>query len=188
MNVIHCLHNQRPSVFYRFRQSLDDYIVHRHGTDVDFPDNRAMLEAILNCKFVFGSGGVVDEDRHFWFKPWRNAIYCEGTPEAVKEIVMFVDGFVHWYSTIREGGKEDFPDAVLLRIEVPDAFHIDFDEAIEQGEPPQVDCQFSMKTYKDDASARVTDTPPPCYPARLLVATIGGASKNTVSIVWSGNA
>ena len=122
MNVIHCLHNQNPSVFYRFKQTLEEYIALRHETDADFPDNRAMLEAALQCKFVFGKGEVVDEDRHVLFIPWRNAIYCESDPEAVKEIVMFVDGFVHWYSSVRDGGKEEFPDAIKMRIEVPDAF------------------------------------------------------------------
>ena len=29
--------------------------------------------------------------------------------------------------------------------------------------------------------------PPPCYPARLVVATIEASSTSTVSIVWSGN-
>ena len=35
--------------------------------------------------------------------------------------------------------------------------------------------------------AKVTEVPPPCYPASLLVATIEAPSKNSISIVWSGN-
>ena len=49
-----------------------------------------------------------------------------------------------------------------------------------------MDCQFFL-AYPEDRKTKVTDSPPPCFPARMLVATIEAVSKNAVSIVWSGN-
>ncbi len=95
MKVIHCLRDQRPSVFYRCFQTLEECIAQRHGTDADFPDNRSVLEAMLRCKFVFNKGEIVDEDRNFLYKAWRSAIYCDGDQASVKQILMFVDGFLH---------------------------------------------------------------------------------------------
>ena len=74
MKVIHLIHEQRPSVFHRFYATLEEYIAERHGTDADFPDNRAVLEAMLRCKFVFTKGEIVDEDCHLLYKAWRSAI------------------------------------------------------------------------------------------------------------------
>ena len=49
-----------------------------------------------------------------------------------------------------------------------------------------MDWQFSL-AYPEDRKTKVTDAPPPCFPARTLVAKIEAVSKNAVSIVWSGN-
>ena len=126
---------------------------------------------MLRCKFVFTKGEIVDEDRHFLYKAWRSAIYCDGDEAAVKQVLMLVDGFVHWYTTDRNGSKDEFEETVKLQIELPSEFKLDFEDAPAEGEVPEMDCEFSV-SYKDTPTAKVTDLPPPCYPARMLVATI----------------
>ena len=186
MKVIHCIHDQRPSVFHRFYATLEEYIAERHGTDDEFPDNRSLLEAMLRCRFVWTKGDILDEDRHCLYKAWRSAIYCDGDEAAVKQVLMFVDGFVHWYTTDRNGSKDEFEETVKMQRELPSEFKLDFEDAHAEGEVPEMDCEFSV-SYKDKPTAKVTDVHPPCYPARILVATIEAPCKGTVSIVWRGN-
>ena len=45
-------------------------------------------------------------------------MYCDGDEASVKQILMFVDSFVHWYTTVRDGGKEEFAKGVKLQIEL----------------------------------------------------------------------
>ena len=56
LKVIHLLHEHRPSVFYKMKGKLDEYIAYRHQVDADFPESRAQLEGRLGCKFVFHNG------------------------------------------------------------------------------------------------------------------------------------
>ena len=186
LKVIHCLHEQKPSVFFQFWRKLDKYIEYRHAEDPDFPDKRNMVEAILRCKFMFNKGDVKDEDGHCLFKPWRSAVYCDGDKECVKQLLMFLDGFVHWYSRLTDEGQDEFVEPLKLDIELPVGFSLDFETPPEEGEPQEMDCQFSL-SYPEDRKTKVTDSPPPCFPARMLVATIEAVSKNAVSIVWRGN-
>jgi hypothetical protein len=186
MKVIHCLHEQKPSVFFQFSKKLSNYIEYRHAEDPEFPDNKSIVELALRCKFVHNKGEPMDEDRHFLFKSWRNAIYCEGDKECVKQLVMFLDGFVHWYSCLTDAGQEEFPTTPKLDIELPVEFNIDFADAPEQDDDKEMDCEFAV-SHPENPTANVFDSPPPCFPARLVVATIEPVSKNAVAIVWSGN-
>ncbi len=52
MSVIHCLHEQKPPVFWQFMTMLDAYITVRKEEDPEFPEDRNMLEVVMQCKFV----------------------------------------------------------------------------------------------------------------------------------------
>ena len=185
MKVIHLLHNQRPSVWYKFKIQLTAYIAFRHEQDPASPATRSEVEASLGCKFVFLGGDTIDQDRHFLFQAWRNAVYCDGDAESVKQVIMFIDGFIYWYCTINSDGKSDFPQVPEMEIQVPEGFQLEFDQEHESGEK-DMDCVFKT-TSPASMAAMVTDVPPPCFPARLIIATIEAISPSTVSIVWSGN-
>ena len=185
MKVIHLLHQQRPSVFYQFRNQLNKYISFRHEQDNSSPATRNEVEASLGCKFVLVGGDPTDQDRHFLFEPWRSVVYCNGDEASVKEMLMFIDGFIYWYCTISSEGKRDFPEVPEIEIQVPEGFTLEFDQEQESGEK-DMDCDFKI-TSPASMAAKVTDAPPPCFPSRLLIATIEAVSPSTVSIVWSGN-
>ena len=110
MSVIHCLHEQKPSVFWQFMTMLDAYITVRKEEDPEFPEDRNMLEVAMQCKFVFTKAQPVDEDRHCLFKAWRVAIYCGSDAASVKQIIMFIDGFVSWYALTSDVGKGNAHD------------------------------------------------------------------------------
>ena len=98
---------------------------------------------------------------------------------------MFIDGFIHWYCTLSSEEKPDFPQVPEIEIQVPEGFTLEFDQEHESGEK-DMDCVFKI-TSPSSMAASVTDAPPPCFPSRLIIATIEAVSPSTVSIVWSGN-
>ena len=106
LKVIHLLHEHRPSVFYKMRGKLDEHIAYRRQADVDFPEDRAQLEGRLGCKFVFHGADVGNEDKHYLFKAWRSAVYCDGDVDTTKQMIQLLDGFVYWYSKMTEAGKQ----------------------------------------------------------------------------------
>ena len=182
--VVHCLHRQKPNVWYKAMTKLDDYITERHAEDEDFPVDRATLEACLRCKFVFTKGDPVDVDLHNLYVPWRIAVYVN--KRYLKEVVTFLDAFIFWRVTTGSLDNEQFQNPMNIKIQLPVGYDLELTKSGD-GEEGDMDCSFTL-TYSDVFDhVKVTDAPPPCFPARMLIATIEAPSKNTVSIVWSGN-
>ena len=187
MKVIHLIHATKPSVFYKFGPQLEAYLKHRHAEEEDCPDTKIGIEAALGCKIVSVGNDPTDEDKHFLFQPWRNAIYCNGDLDAVREVIMFIDAFIGWVSGISAASSHEYSEVPKIEIQVPKGFAIEFDAGTgAEQEDKEMDCEFEI-TSPEAMAAKVTDAPPPCYPARLVVATIEASSTSTVSIVWSGN-
>ena len=184
MCVLFCMHEQRPSVFYKFIFYLQMYIETRHQEDSDFPPSIKELEQTLACKFVIARGDHVDEDKHFLFKPWRIAIYMNYTESVVKEVLIFLDAFVYWVATECDDTSSEFDSVPKIDIQLPVGFNVELTESADGG--GDMECPFQL-TNSDDYQVKPSDAPPPCFPPRMLVAVIEAPSKNTVSIVWQGN-
>ena len=118
-----------------------------------------MLEVALRAKFIHTTAETMDADRHGFYKPWRNAVYCEGDKECVKQVLMFMDGFVHW-CTFSGEGEDEFAEIPKLNIEMPVSFNIEFEEQPEKNEDKEMDLEFAVK-YTETPKAKVTDCPPP---------------------------
>ena len=185
MKVIHCLHPQRPSVWYKCLSKMDQYLQVRHSEDADFPGDRRQFEAHFHAKFVYVSGTPLDEDGHDLYQPWRVAVYVDGDEESVKELLIFIDGFIAWRASPDGADDNETMEQPQIQIQLPVGFEIKFDSA-DESNADDMDCSYSM-VYSDGCFVRITDAPPPCYPTRMLMACIESSSKNTVSIVWSGN-
>ena len=182
--VMHCLHRQKPNVWYKAMSKLNEHITERHEEDDDFPIDRASLEACLRCKFVFTKGEPLDADLHNLYVPWRVAVYVN--KRYLKDVVTFLDGFICWRCTTGSLENEEFQNPMNIKIQLPVGYDLELTKSSD-GEAGDMDCSFTL-TYSDVFEhVKVTDAPPPCYPARMLIATIEAPSKNTVSIVWSGN-
>ena len=98
----------------------------------------------------------------------------------MKEIVFFMDAFVYWRTTEAEA-KEEFHVAPKIEIQCPTGFDLELPvSADDNGDV--MECPFTL-SQSDDFKVKVTDAPPPCWPPRMLAATIEGNSKNTISIV-----
>ena len=67
MYVMHCLYDQKPTVFYQFLQQLDAYIFMRALEDEESPSSRTDLEGCLGYKFVFTKGDGLYEDKYEHF-------------------------------------------------------------------------------------------------------------------------
>jgi hypothetical protein len=188
MSVMYCIHDQKPSLFYRFMNHLDEYIVVRHMDDADFPSTKSDLEASLECKFVLTNGECLDEGRYFIFSSWCIAIYMTSDVKTVKEVVLFIDAFVHWAATASERTKDEFDAVPNIELQCPLGFNMELipSSGDEDGEEGVMKCPFTI-TNSEDLKMKVTNIPPPCFLPCMLVATIEATSKNTVAIVWSGN-
>ena len=184
MCVMFCMHDQKPSIFFRFMTMVQTYIAVRHDEDSEFPPTLRELEHSLACRFVLSRGENFDEDRHYLFKPWRIAIYMNYTESVVKEVLMFLDAFVHWASTESEELNSDFDCVPKIEIQLPVGFNVDLTSGTDGNS--DMECPFQV-TNSDDYQVKITDAPPPCFPPRMLIAVIEAPSKNTISIVWQGN-
>jgi len=186
MFVMHCIHDWRPSVFFKIYERLTKYIEERNEEDAEFPETREALETTLKCKFVFTKGDCLDRDLHNLFQPWRIAIYMTADMQIVKNVVIFIDAFVHWVCTQSKFSEEDFDKVPKMDIQVPVGFDLELTPYSNDTEEGDMECPFTI-SQNDDFTVKVTDAPPPISPARLLVATIEASSKNTIVIIWSGN-
>ena len=122
----------------------------------------------------FHNGEVGNEDKHYLCKPLRSAVYCDGDVDTMKQMLLLLDGFVSWYGKITQARQQEFPTLPKIEIELPTGFAVDF--AGEDDEGADMLRPYEICTT-DVTQTRVTDVPPPCYPARLLVATIEAPSK-----------
>ena len=78
------------------------YLLMRWTEYEDLSTSKSELELSLHCKFVFTKGDPLDEATHYLFKPWRTVIFMNGDVTSVKDIVLFIDAFVHWRTTEAE--------------------------------------------------------------------------------------
>ena len=187
MKVIHLIHATKPSVFYKFGPQLEAYLKHRHAEEEDCPDTKIGIEAALGCKIVSVGNDPTDEDKHFLFQPWRNAIYCNGDLDAVREVIMFIDAFIGWVSGISAASSHEYTELPKIEIQVPQGFAIEFDAGSgTENDDKEMDCEFQIIS-PETMAAKNTDVPPPTFPSRLVVANIEPISTSTMSIVWSGN-
>ena len=187
MFVMHLIHNAKPSVFFKFYHRLTQYIAVRHKEDAEFPETKDVLEQSLGCKFVFTKGNCLDEDEHNLFKPWRIAIYMTGNMQTVKEIVIFIDAFVHWVTTEPEIDQSaEFDEIPKIHVQIPADFDLKLTPCSDDTKEGDMECPFAI-TKSDNFTVKVTDAAPPCFPCRMLIANIEVPSKQTIVIVWCGN-
>ena len=178
--VMHFVHDARPSVVFQFFKFFSDFLGYRWQEDAEFPQTRNEVEAAFGIKFVATRGDPNVVETHGLFKPWRIGIFMNTDAVAVSEVVILLDAYVRWRCA---GGTGD--DAMSkdqeLHIEVPASLEMTLD-------PNDMECKYTLYGVEDDGfSFKITDVPPPCYPARLMCATIETSSENTISIVWNGN-
>ncbi len=94
---------------------------------------------------------------------------------------MFIDGFVSWYALTSDIGKENFKNkAPKIDIEVPDGLDLKFSQET-TGSGPEMECVHAVISSKV-SQVKMTDAPPPGYPARMIVATIESSSKSYCSM------
>jgi hypothetical protein len=166
---------------------LGDYLHHRRAEDEDFPDKIEELEVALKAKFVYTKGQPVDEDKHGLFVAYRNAVYVQGDVETCKEVIMFLDAFVTWRVAQNDFTEDTNVPPLKINIFTPPDFDMDLKVAQGEEEPGDMDCAFEVTHGDIHPHVKITDAPPPTYPARMLVANIEIFANKTLSIVWSGN-
>jgi hypothetical protein len=187
MKVIHLLHRTKPSAFYLCMRHLGDYLQERHTEDDQFPGTIGELEIVLKAKFVYTKGQPVDEDMHGLFVGYRNAVYVQGDVDACKEVITFLDAFVTWRVLQSDFSEHTNLSPPKIDIFAPPEFDMQLKAA--EGEQGQgdMDCAFEVTHGDIHPHVKITDAPPPTYPARMLVANLEIFSNKTLSIVWSGN-
>lgn len=193
MVAVYCIHHQKPSVWHMIISKISEYIKTQHEEDNELPKTLSDLQSTYDSKLVVNGPAPGEKDNVSVGVPWLVAWYTKLSAEILKDLIIYLDGFVYWRASGASNESRSFPPGIpTIHITLPTELsgQIEFtteDSKTEDGViPKDMDCPITLTFADSSEMVNTFAQSPPFWMGRYCVANVEGNTTNTISIVWNG--
>ena len=119
MLALYVGHKQKPSVWHTILGKMNEYLKSRHAADPSMPSTLQKWQADYFTKLVVNGPTPGQKDDVKVGIPWGAAFFIDQEAQCLKDVITFLDGFVHWRTSGQSNESKTFPGIPVIHISLP---------------------------------------------------------------------